>query len=253
MALLRGVYAAALDGTALEARILAVSLADPDAVICGEAARAVQLRSASALTQLEAASWRLRDRSWLRVTRRRIPPELIVREGVVALTSPALTAIDLAEASEGASLDEALRSGVPLARLREALDLTPRRRGNAQARRLLADSRDLPWSPAERRAHVVLRHAGITCWVANRPVRDRGGTLIGYVDLAVAQVKVAIEIDGDAWHLSPADVLRDRLRDQRLVENGWTVVRFRALDVFRDPERFVASVRTILAARGMCV
>jgi hypothetical protein len=52
----------------------------------------------------------------------------------------------------------------------EALRLTPHRAGNGERLRLLIDSRNEPWSAAERLSHRLLRAAGIKDWQANMPV-----------------------------------------------------------------------------------
>ena len=56
--------------------------------------------------------------------------------------------------------------------------------------------------------------------------------------------------DGDDWHLSPSQVLRDRARDQRLTELGWTVVRYSARQVLDEPEAFIAWVQASLVSRA---
>jgi hypothetical protein len=50
------------------------------------------------------------------------------------------------------------------------MELTAARVGNPTKRYLLLDSRDEPWSAAERKFHRLLHDAGITGWKANRPV-----------------------------------------------------------------------------------
>lgn len=224
---------------------MAVALADSDAVFTGETALALDQRS-ELPASLEVSSWRLHPRPWLRVTRRRIPPEMLVERQGVAFTCRELTAIDRATSTDGASIDDALREGVSLHAL-DAVNRAWRRRGAATLRRLLHDSRDEPWSPAERRAHVLLRQANLGGWSANRVVRDKAGQVVAYLDLAFDAIKVAIEIDGDSYHLSPAAVLRDRARDRRLAKLGWTVIRFRACEV---DATFVREVREVLLARG---
>lgn len=247
---LTGIYAYPEQSTALTTRALAVCLSDPDAVVVGESAAALFGWSLPRPRVLDVATRRLRPRAWLRVSQRRIDPEARCDLGGLTLTSPAMTALDLSVPTEGASIDEALRRGVPLSELEALLTGRGRGRGAAGQRRLIHESRDEPWSPAERRAHVLLRQAKIAGWRGNLPVVDRCGRRIAVVDIAFRSIKLAIEIDGDEWHLSPAAVLRDRQRDQDLAAEGWTVVRFRASALFADPEAFVAELRRILVAHG---
>ena len=69
-------------------------------------------------------------------------------------------------------------SGDDFALLHRAMELTAARAGNQTRRQLLLDSRDEPWSEAERLFHRLLREAGITGWKANQPVvlKDRPAT-----------------------------------------------------------------------------
>src|SRR5829696_2855094 len=76
----------------------------------------------------------------------------------------------------------------------QALRLTPNRIGNQQRLKLLIDSRNEPWSAADRLAHRILRGAGLTGWRTNFPVILQGR--IYYIDIAFPHLKLAIEIDG---------------------------------------------------------
>ena len=87
-------------------------------------------------------------------------------------TSAAFTALDLCEDVGGDAIDQALRTRrLTLPQLHRAMDLTAARVGNLPRRRLLLDSRDEPWSAAERLLHRLLRSAGIT-WVEGQPERS---------------------------------------------------------------------------------
>lgn len=59
-------------------------------------------------------------------------------------------------------------------------------------------------------------------------------------------VKLAVEIDGLAYHSSRAAFERDRFRQNVLVRAGWTVLRFTLQQLEYDPEGVVAVVRTVL-------
>ena len=45
------------------------------------------------------------------------------------------------------------------------------------------------------------------------------------LDMALPNIKLAIECDGKAYHSSPAQKAKDKKRDSYLKTNGWTVVR----------------------------
>ena len=252
IALLRGVYTTPALATRLDARARAVCLADPDAVITGAAAAALHgWECAGRPSVVTLSSARLRGNHWALVSQRRVDPDFVCVLRATRLTTPALTALDLAGATEGASLDEALRRGVPLAQLHEAIDRQPRQRGARLTRTLLRDCRDEPWSPAERRGHTLLRAAGILGWMANLRVRDDNGSIIAAIDIAFLELRLGLEIDGVEWHSHPWQVSRDRERDRRLAERGWMIVRIPAAIVFDDPEGFIASIESILRARRL--
>ena len=124
------------------------------------------------------------------------------------------------------AVDLALRTrSATLAGMHEALRLTRNRAGNAErAARVLLDSRDEPWSEAERRAHRLLRAAGITGWRGNLPVHVAGHT--SYPDIGLRRCRLAVEIDG-RLHEDDASLLEsDRWRQNALVRAGWRVLRF---------------------------
>lgn len=111
--------------------------------------------------------------------------------------------------------------------------------------RLLLDSRDLPWSAAERLAHQLLRRAGIRGWKTNTPVFLCGR--LYYVDITFGRIKLAIEIDG-RQHETDEDLFEsDRWRQNALVGDGWKVLRFTWDMLQHHPEVFVAAVRAAIA------
>lgn len=252
IALMRGVYTTPALAARLDVRARAVRLADPDAVITGAAAATLHGWDCAGRPKVVTlSSVRLRGNHWALVSERRVDPDFVCVLRGTRLTTPALTALDLADATEGASLDEALRRGVPLAQLHEALDRQPRQRGARLTRTLVKDCRDEPWSPAERRGHTLLRTAGILGWTANLRVRDDDGSIIAAIDIAFRGLRLGIEIDGAEWHGRPWQVIRDRERDRRLAERGWTIIRVPAALVFDDPDAFIASIQSILHARQL--
>lgn len=117
------------------------------------------------------------------------------------------------------------------------------RLGNPLRRRLLLDSRDEPWSAAERLAHRLLREAKITGWNGNLAVRCRGH--LYYLDIAFEGSRLVIEIDGRLHEDDPAIFENDRLRQNDLAVSGWQVLRFTWRMLVDDPDYVMA---TILAA-----
>ena len=85
--------------------------------------------------------------------------------------------------------------------------------------------------------------AAVTGWVLG--LRVDGVVL----DVAFPAARVAIEVDGWAWHSGVDRFRRDRQRQNALVLAGWTVLRFTWHDLTVEPERVVREVRAALAAR----
>ena len=146
------------------------------------------------------------------------------RDGL-RVTSPDLTALDLCDQLGGDAIDQVLRTRTgTLDRLHEALRLSGYRAGNVDRRGLLLDSRDEPWSAAERLCHRLLRAARITGWRANLPVDLRGERY--YLDVGFAALRLVVEIDGRLHQTDPELFESDRWRQNVLVLEGWTVLRF---------------------------
>jgi very-short-patch-repair endonuclease len=110
--------------------------------------------------------------------------------------------------------------------------------------KLLVDSRDEPWSAAERLAHRLLRAAKITGWQANLPtmIEDH----LYYLDVGFRSQKLVLEIDGRI-HQTDRDLFEsDRWRQNALVLAGWRVLRFTWRMVEDHPDQFVRQVRRAL-------
>jgi very-short-patch-repair endonuclease len=98
---------------------------------------------------------------------------------------------------------------------------------------------------SERRLHRLLRTHGITGWMANYPVFVRGA-LIARLDVAFLAQRLAIEVDGFAYHRDRNRFQRDRTRQNALVNLGWTVLRFTWQDITTRPDLLIATVRSAL-------
>ena len=242
-AVLPGVYAEPRVCDSSRTRIQAVMRWDPDAILIGAAAAWVSFWPEIRVSCITCSLKHHRQpQPGYEFTRRQIPAELVVNRGVLRYTAPALTALDLCGAMEGDAIDQALRSrATTLAQLHRAIELTAARVGNPIRRQLLLDSREEPWSKAERLFHQLLRDAGITGWKANRPVVIDGSTV--YVDVIFRRLKLAIEIDGRLYHTGTEVFESDRWRQNLLVLNGWCVLRFTWTMIEDHPEKVLAMVR----------
>ncbi len=240
---LPGIYAARDQGTSLQTRVRAVRCFDLDAILVGTVAARLSFWPELQADVVECAVRHSRaPQTGFRFTRRLIPSDLVVSRSGIRCTSPALTALDLCTTLGGDAIDQALRTrATTLAQLHRAMELTAAQVGNPTKRYLLLDSRDEPWSAAERKFHRLLRDAGITGWKANRPVVLDDFTC--YVDVLFRNLNLAIEIDGRLFHTG-ADVFEtDRSRQNQLVLDGWCVLRFTWTMIEERPETVLAMVR----------
>jgi very-short-patch-repair endonuclease len=250
---LPGTFVDARLAAVVDVRIAAALQRVPEAVLCHSTAARLTFWPQLPDSPVELAGPSIRgQRPGFVFHRRAIPDERLYPHQVPRLTAPALTAIDLAPATAGESIDRVLRSRTAtLWDMTAALRSTPRRIGNTDRRRLLLDSRDEPWSAAERLAHRILRGAGIRGWKANHRVRCRGHTY--YLDIAFPGLKLAIEIDGRFHGLDGVVFENDRLRQNELVRSGWMVLRFTWRMLVDDPTGVIEMLRgalTIARARA---
>jgi very-short-patch-repair endonuclease len=247
---LPGIYAPPELARNVDVLMRAVSLRHTDAVVLGAAAaRASFWPDAPVRTIDVAAATRLARRQGFTFSRRHIPAELVVERAGLRYTAPALTAIDLATFECADAIDIALRTrAATLEGMNEAVRLTPNRAGNLQRLELLIDSRNEPWSAAERVAHRILRAAGLTGWKTNFPVFLEGR--LYYIDIAFPHLKLAIEIDG-RLHEEDEDLFEsDRWRQNALVADGWRVLRFTWQMLQEHPEVVVAAILQALLSKS---
>jgi very-short-patch-repair endonuclease len=78
--------------------------------------------------------------------------------------------------------------------------------------------------------------------VLNFDAYDAAGRFLGCVDLAYPDLKIAIEYEGDHHWMTAEQFQRDIDRLDRLVENGWRIVRLTKRHVFTDPAEVVRRV-----------
>lgn len=75
------------------------------------------------------------------------------------------------------------------------------------------------------------------------------------LDFGFPSVKLCVEVDGQQYHSSPADLKRDQKRTDYLSSCGWTVIRFTAKDVFNNSmtvaDKISRIYSTLLKAKGI--
>jgi very-short-patch-repair endonuclease len=180
-----------------------------------------------------------------RVRRRDLDPTDVMERRGLRVTDLPLTVVEAAVRPGGGPslMDSALQRHTELRALWEAHLRNKGRYGSPAARRLLQAARDGARSEAERIFARLLTRAGITGWKANHPVA-------GYkVDFVFTGPKIAIEIDGLAFHSDADDFQRDRVRQNTIALAGWQVLRFTWIDLTEYPERVLAEVKRAISAR----
>ncbi|GAA4386265.1 DUF559 domain-containing protein [Tsukamurella soli] len=163
----------------------------------------------------------------------------------IAVTAAPLTVAEASAAAAAGSriMDRALQEGtVTIQTLERALERNAGRHGIARARRLVAVAGTDTESEAERRFALLLRRHRITGWVQQYPF---GHTPI---DFAFPSDRLAVEIDGWAFHRTADRAAADARKQNRLMLAGWRLLRFgwHALD--QAPEDAVDQVVAALGA-----
>lgn len=184
-----------------------------------------------------------RHRSGIVLRRRDLAPEDVVHRRGLRATAPPLTALETAVALPDGStfLDRVLQRDVAFPDLHAAYCRMVGRRGAPAAGRMLAAAADRADSAAERLLIRLLRGSGVTGWVLGHPVGPFR------IDVAFVVPRVAVEIDGWAWHVDADRFRADRRRQNVLVAQGWTVLRFTWHDLTTRPGACVAEIRAALA------
>ncbi|MGB5151422.1 MAG: DUF559 domain-containing protein [Mycobacterium sp.] len=168
-------------------------------------------------------------------------PDVVERRGL-RVTALTLTVVEAAARRGGGSaiMDSALQQQIPLSELWRSHLRHKGRYGAPAARRLLQAADDGARSQAERLLAQLLRSASLTGWRTNYKVgRYR-------VDFAFPKHRVAIEVDGWAFHSDRADFQHDRERQNQIMLMRWQVLRFTWLDLTAYPERVLATIRAAI-------
>jgi hypothetical protein len=196
---------------------------------------------------------RLRRHRRLWVVRSSLPPDDVTRLGDLPVTTPLRTAFDVARLLPRAEAVEAVdallgQRMVQLPKLIEYAADRPGWLGSPRLREVLALAEPLTESPMESRLRLLIVDAGLPRPVAQHEVFNARGRLIGRVDLAYPEWRIAIEYEGD--HHRERDRFRqDVHRLNALRAAGWLVLRFTADDVLRHPERTAGQIVAAIGER----
>jgi len=183
----------------------------------------------------------------------------ITRKDGVPVTTAVRTLVDLGGVQRKPQVEGALdvavsRRLVTLDGVRAGLDLVARRgRRGAGVLRSLLDERSAADGAAESvleaRTLRLCRRQGLPEPVCQHEVYA-GRRLVGRIDFAYPEHRVAIEVDGYESHTSLQAFRRDRDRQNRLVAMGWTVLRFTWDDVVHDPTRVARAITNVLGSKS---
>ncbi|MDN5750567.1 MAG: DUF559 domain-containing protein [Pseudonocardia sp.] len=228
-------------------RVRAVGLwVGDDATVSGPAAAWWHGMRATAPAEVIVTVPRRRNpgaRSDVQIRRRDLHPVDRMSVRHLWVTDKPLTALETAIAVPDGSvfLDRALQRHVRFSRVYSAYCRNMGSAGSAAAGRLLVAAADRADSAAERLLIELLRGAGITGWVHGLPF----GRWV--VDLAFPVARLAIEVDGWAWHADAERFRSDRHKGNALVRGRWDLLRFTWHDLTLRPAYVVAEIRAALA------
>lgn len=184
-------------------------------------------------------------RPGVRLRRRDLNAADVAERRGLRVTALPLTVVEAATRRGGGPklLDQALQRHTQLPALWTAHLRNKGRHGSPAARRLLQAADDGTRSEAERLMVRLLKAARITGWSANQRVA-------GYeVDILFRAAKVAIEIDGFAYHSDAESFQRDRTKQNAIALIGYQVLRFTWLDLVEYPDRVLNEVKRAIRAR----
>lgn len=168
--------------------------------------------------------------------------------GEMRLTTPLRTAVDLARKFPEDIAIPAIDALARAARLTVAdIELASARhrgqRGIRQARKTIGLVDPKAESPRETALRLLIIRSGLPKPESQYLIDNEYGALIGVVDFAWPDLKIAIEYEG-VHHTDPDAVRRDIARIESMAEVGWLVIRVTA----RDPAGVV--LRRLINARA---
>jgi very-short-patch-repair endonuclease len=248
-----GVYAVGHDGLTLHSRYLAAVLAcGPQALLSHHQAGRVHglLRRTSREIHVTAPRG-CKPKPGIVVHRSRLihPDDRTTVDGIPT-TSVARTLVDLADVTSDSLLAAAVNEAevqrrFDLNQLEATLDRLPGRTGRHRLARILAAYTDPPGyntTEAERRLLSLCRRHGMP-----RPQRV---ALAGYeLDFYWPDARLAVEVDGGAFHRTRRAFHEDRRRDRRLAAHGIQVARVSWRDLVESETELAAELDAIRAER----
>ncbi len=242
-----GIYLVAGHRLTPEGRVRAALLwAGADAVLTGQAAAGWHGMTTLTSATIEATvplRRKPRPQPGVQLRRRDLYPIDVCLVRGLRVAAPPFAALETAVALREGSvfLDRVLQRHVGFPELYRCFCRNVGRYGSSEAGRLITAAADRADSAAERLLTQLLRQGGLTGWRVGEPF----GAYV--IDVAFPQVKVAIEVDGWAWHVDADRFRRDRRKGNALVRAGWTLLRFTWHDLTTRPAECLAEILDALA------
>jgi very-short-patch-repair endonuclease len=227
----RGVYAVARPATTVEGRFMAAVLSCDDATLAASSGAT----NWNLLPDRPGDPVHLSSVTWLKPTparqvhRLRTPlhqQDRCLRHNIPTTTVPRLV-LDLAEMAPQ-DLETVLNEahylyGLNLWTVEQAASRAPGRHALKPIRRLLAaydDGTSWTRTEIERQLKRIAKTAGLPPPSMNHPYKRF------QIDAAWPELKLAVELDGRRAHSTPQNFERDRQKQNALILDGWTVLRF---------------------------
>ena len=139
--------------------------------------------------------------------------------------------------------DGAIRAGADRSDILALLDALGPRRGVGRARAVIDVADGGSESPGETATRFVLLRGGLPQPQTQIAVATRLGTF--WADLGWEEWRVLVEYDGRTKYLTVDDLIREKRRQDALLEAGWRVIRVTKEDL-RSPATLIERVQRLL-------
>ncbi len=248
----RGVYAVGHPALTPDGHHLAAVLAcGPGAVLSHRSAAAAWGLRATARARVDVTTPRAGGRGHPRIDAHRCalhPGERTVLRGI-PITTVARTALDLGEVATRRDVHRYLVAAEQQGRYdRRAIDaVVARAHGRRGLRPLLAALGDLRPEHAAARSEMELRALELVAAHGLPAPRVNDGLGPYVIDLHWPDRRLAVELDGGAFHRTAEAFERDRRRDADLAAAGYRTVRVTWRQLTRDPGWVARTLARLLA------
>ncbi len=240
-------------GIPVELKLIEVTRRLPEAVFSGSTAGWLHGLDLPPVDPVEVTvpNAHTSNRAGVHLRRTTLAPVEVVRLRGLPVTSALRTAVDLG--SQRVLIDAVI--ALDMALHRRLVDFTALRsfcEGNrgakriAKLRRAIALTEPATESPMETRLRMLLVMARLPRPRAQVSLQDQHGRFLGRPDLYYPEHRLGLEYDGGSHRDS---LVEDNRRQNRLLNGGYRLLRFTAVDIFQAPEAVVRQVRLAMSQR----